>query len=106
MLGSPISVFYRVFFPSRRRHARCLSDWSSDVCSSDLSRAALISSPRRSGCSESGCPTAQPLFLNFNDQLGVLQFLGQEGIDSLQCAVLLDQWSSRSEEHTSELQSL
>src|SRR5438045_6572263 len=24
------------FFPSRRRHTRCLSDWSSDVCSSDL----------------------------------------------------------------------
>src|SRR5262245_25393461 len=23
------------FFSSRRRHTRCLSDWSSDVCSSD-----------------------------------------------------------------------
>src|SRR5205814_5203252 len=29
------SVFF--FFSSRRRHTRCLSDWSSDVCSSDLS---------------------------------------------------------------------
>src|SRR5262245_5775200 len=28
------------FFSSRRRHTRCLSDWSSDVCSSDL--AVLI----------------------------------------------------------------
>src|SRR5436853_2910473 len=27
------------FFSSRRRHTRCLSDWSSDVCSSDLSGA-------------------------------------------------------------------
>src|SRR5947199_7551649 len=26
------------FFSSRRRHTRCLSDWSSDVCSSDLYR--------------------------------------------------------------------
>src|ERR1039458_10500853 len=26
-----------VFFSSRGRHTRCLSDWSSDVCSSDLS---------------------------------------------------------------------
>src|SRR5437899_7753528 len=26
------------FFSSRRRHTRCLSDWSSDVCSSDLPR--------------------------------------------------------------------
>src|SRR5205814_7742183 len=25
-------------FSSRRRHTRCLSDWSSDVCSSDLRR--------------------------------------------------------------------
>src|ERR1039458_5515039 len=25
-----------IFFSSRRRHTRCLSDWSSDVCSSDL----------------------------------------------------------------------
>src|SRR5258705_13065380 len=32
-----ISVFF--FFSSRRRHTRCLSDWSSDVCSSDLSPA-------------------------------------------------------------------
>src|SRR5262245_63803842 len=29
-----ISLFF--FFSSRRRHTRCLSDWSSDVCSSDL----------------------------------------------------------------------
>src|SRR5947199_2347714 len=29
-----VPVFF--FFPSRRRHTRCLSDWSSDVCSSDL----------------------------------------------------------------------
>src|SRR5258705_1518763 len=27
---------YIFFFSSRRRHTRCLSDWSSDVCSSDL----------------------------------------------------------------------
>src|SRR5215831_13155490 len=29
------------FFSSRRRHTRCLSDWSSDVCSSDLKAIAL-----------------------------------------------------------------
>src|SRR5205814_7320614 len=27
-------------FSSRRRHTRCLSDWSSDVCSSDLNDTA------------------------------------------------------------------
>src|SRR5499426_3408154 len=29
-------IFLFFFFSSRRRHTRCLSDWSSDVCSSDL----------------------------------------------------------------------
>src|ERR1035438_10554471 len=28
--------YFFFFFSSRRRHTRCLSDWSSDVCSSDL----------------------------------------------------------------------
>src|SRR6266436_4127161 len=28
---------YVFFFSSRRRHTRCSRDWSSDVCSSDLS---------------------------------------------------------------------
>src|SRR5258705_7511142 len=32
----PISSITLFFFSSRRRHTRCLSDWSSDVCSSDL----------------------------------------------------------------------
>src|SRR5262245_65282887 len=32
-----VSLSFRFFFfSSRRRHTRCLSDWSSDVCSSDL----------------------------------------------------------------------
>src|SRR5207245_6313975 len=29
------------FFSSRRRHTRCYRDWSSDVCSSDLSLMGL-----------------------------------------------------------------
>src|SRR5215212_10591153 len=32
--ATPCFLFF--FFSSRRRHTRCLSDWSSDVCSSDL----------------------------------------------------------------------
>src|SRR5262249_59212436 len=35
------------FFSSRRRHTRLVSDWSSDVCSSDLGmRAVLGECPR------------------------------------------------------------
>src|SRR5256884_2184894 len=33
---------YELFLPSRRRHTRCSRDWSSDVCSSDLSASRLI----------------------------------------------------------------
>src|SRR5947199_10574310 len=35
-------VFF--FFSSRRRHTRCLSDWSSDVCSSDLGHGVELGS--------------------------------------------------------------
>src|SRR6266550_2356639 len=31
-------MFFFFFFSSRRRHTRCSRDWSSDVCSSDLTR--------------------------------------------------------------------
>src|SRR6266576_5988108 len=33
--------FFFFFFSSRRRHTRSLRDWSSDVCSSDLSDGPL-----------------------------------------------------------------
>src|SRR5262245_30823269 len=36
ILVQVIISFFFFFFSSRRRHTRCLSDWSSDVCSSDL----------------------------------------------------------------------
>src|ERR1035441_6371885 len=40
MKATEAGIGYRceswLFFSSRRRHTRCLSDWSSDVCSSDL----------------------------------------------------------------------
>src|SRR5947199_10620230 len=34
LFSAPYLAVY-LFFSSRRRHTRCLSDWSSDVCSSD-----------------------------------------------------------------------
>src|SRR5947207_15247812 len=41
-------VLFIFFFSSRRRHTRSLCDWSSDVCSSDLTiPAAAGQSPRR-----------------------------------------------------------
>src|SRR5262245_64506052 len=41
------------FFSSRRRHTRCLSDWSSDVCSSDLNA-------HEPGCRYSPRPASLP----------------------------------------------
>src|SRR5262245_64622626 len=50
ILSSILSFIF--FFSSRRRHTRCLSDWSSDVCSSDLLNTLL----RDLVASDSRCP--------------------------------------------------
>src|SRR5690349_16230261 len=42
MLFASLFIFYFFFFSSRRRHTRSLRDWSSDVCSSDLSEDAAL----------------------------------------------------------------
>src|SRR5262245_64817425 len=44
--------FFFFFFSSRRRHTRCLSDWSSDVCSSDLDRRNVRRGYIQSGAAE------------------------------------------------------
>src|SRR5258705_5857052 len=49
------SLFF--FFSSRRRHTRCLSDWSSDVCSSDLRALTLA---ERAGLLRRGVPFPSP----------------------------------------------
>src|SRR5256885_9352263 len=41
MLGEDVDRF---FFSSRRRHTRLQGDWSSDVCSSDLSSGSVLRS--------------------------------------------------------------
>src|SRR2546430_3527940 len=40
MTSSIVHTFF--FFSSRRRHTRFDCDWSSDVCSSDLSHALMV----------------------------------------------------------------
>src|SRR5215213_6863063 len=41
--------FFFFFFSSRRRHTRLVSDWSSDVCSSDLCIEPLVANGRLEG---------------------------------------------------------
>src|SRR2546426_5728773 len=78
------SSFFFFFFSSRRRHTRLQGDWSSDVCSSDLTWDT------RSPCAwiapSSSIASATP-------------HCASSGIRRWMCS-----WK-RSEEHTSELQS-
>src|SRR5438034_3200175 len=93
MLTFPCAVLF--FFSSRRRHTRSLCDWSSDVCSSDLTSTSdgeleisvlSLIRPFRS--------TSTPLFITHG---AFLQDIGKVN--------MLLPARSRSEEHTSELQS-
>src|SRR2546426_2950835 len=45
-------VFFFFFFSSRRRHTRLQGDWSSDVCSSDLSKTRTQSPEAKFGYTE------------------------------------------------------
>src|ERR1039458_803498 len=47
-LLDPVVAAASSLSPSRRRHTSCLSDWSSDVCSSDLERGSRTGHPRAS----------------------------------------------------------
>src|SRR5256885_8821218 len=49
-------VVFDFFFSSRRRHTRLQGDWSSDVCSSDLSPTAARSAVSTSCTAASGSP--------------------------------------------------
>src|SRR5258706_8964211 len=42
-------IFFFFFFSSRRRHTRLVSDWSSDVCSSDLAAGEIRNLGGRAG---------------------------------------------------------
>src|SRR2546427_8033410 len=80
-------MFCFFFFSSRRRHTRFDCDWSSDVCSSDLTRPALIVSGMTM--------TARPSSSN-------LSGMPCSGISWISAST---RTALRSEEHTSELQS-
>src|SRR5262245_62753649 len=81
-----------IFFSSRRRHTICLSDWSSDVCSSDLLRTEGARQDPRAARPRGRRPEVpgadRPL-------------RGDEGPHHPDLGAAV-----RSEEHTSELQSL
>src|SRR5262245_26430582 len=58
------------FFSSRRRHTRCLSDWSSDVCSSDLSRREDRFRRQANGGRRRTNPTMSPIRYPIDREIG------------------------------------
>src|SRR5205814_7956929 len=65
------------FFSSRRRHTRCLSDWSSDVCSSDLHEVAVIVLTTKSGATTLAAMPAARDFVT--DAYAHCKFIGYAG---------------------------
>src|SRR5690348_17894526 len=94
-------LFRSFFFSSRRRHTRWTGDWSSDVCSSDLtSSLGDPTSITKSGHSATNCSFSR--WLNSSSRERRTQAASGERMAPLgrRNPVL-----ERSEEHTSELQS-
>src|SRR5690349_23405123 len=65
--------FFFFFFSSRRRHTRSLRDWSSDVCSSDLSSSVVMElsldkRPLASSFGSVGSFLLMPLYMNFRSE--------------------------------------
>src|SRR2546429_7304840 len=56
--GDDLMTFY-FFFSSRRRHTRCSRDWSSDVCSSDLTEPRRESPQQHAGIAPTWKPIVQ-----------------------------------------------
>src|SRR3546814_6163284 len=101
-----------------------ISDWSSDVCSSDLSpssrgtasrRRPIASSPRKTGCCAIlRLPTALAMIcceamMQRHDMIDTMRGLGLKGMAAAFDEAVttgLQRKRTRSEEHTSELQSL
>src|SRR5438093_7301434 len=113
--GSSIScgwtgVYWCFFFSSRRRHTRLVSDWSSDVCSSDLLGTSLsqlvLTGDRETGfvlagiaipILKQGLMLAGPLFLylfrgRFREPLDGLAFGVASGLGFSLATSLADFW--------------
>src|SRR5436853_7814803 len=68
------------FFSSRRRHTRCLSDWSSDVCSSDLARGRRATSIAWGRWAEGGMAGGGTRDWN---AMGVGEIAARDGVDAM-----------------------
>src|SRR2546422_4231114 len=92
-------LFFFFFFSSRRRHTRCSRDWSSDVCSSDLTIRLMESVDTTRDLLAGVLETY--LSQTSNRMNRVMKQLSIVATVALPLIVI----AGRSEEHTSELQS-
>src|SRR5258707_9912844 len=93
------------FFPSRRRHTRYWRDWSSDVCSSDLTSATSVVPAVFEGLAPYD-PAVEDTLFGSTDVADVSWITPtvQAWVACYAFGTPLHSWQ-RSEEHTSELQS-
>src|SRR5690625_6137540 len=100
-------INFNFFFSSRRRHTRWPRDWSSDVCSSDLSARSLSSvNAERSEKSKTCCSSVPCVNATVVDRSAAVRVSEPLSVSPVAVTVHVPSPSSvRSEEHTSELQS-
>src|SRR5205814_4145331 len=107
MPAASVRLFF--FFSSRRRHTRCLSDWSSDVCSSDLEQAGdrrPALTPSRPPCRPSGGTSSSSMTSRisgrseerrvgkeYSSRGGGASFKEKGGREG-RCAAVLEQWDA------------
>src|SRR3712207_8629307 len=89
-----MSYVYFFFFSSRRRHTRYWRDWSSDVCSSDLTICFSFFSLFSTVPVDISCVVSTALFFPIYSS-SIFMLLHRQS----------QNYNIRSEEHTSELQS-
>src|SRR5205814_7463903 len=94
------------FFSSRRRHTRCLSDWSSDVCSSDLRLEPELNCVAALLSPSTGIIDSHALMLAYQGEAEDAGAVVVFRSPVLSGRVRGAGFELRSEEHTSELQSL
>src|SRR3546814_6779390 len=104
-------MFFFFFFKQKTAYELRISDWSSDVCSSDLNPCAAVAPPRRLCGSRPGLVVGAPgrAFPGLEQPGGAgppPEYLTLRGRAPRQPTLDRRAPAPRSEEHTSELQSL
>src|SRR3546814_5862704 len=98
-------VFFFFFFKQKTAYEMRISDWSSDVCSSDLCTFVGVAKALKRANPGTVCAAVEPL--NARPLAGEPVLDARHKLQGIGYGTVPPHWDpSRSEEHTSELQSL